>query len=352
MLGNTLGNPVGFSALAKRFLASAFSIFFFTLAFTLPAFHADRAFAESADAPPAQGERFRDALASGGYGPEMIVIPAGKFRIGCESAWKSYCAPARDMEFANNFALAVYETTFDEYDRFLAETGWTMAGTALQKEYLDMVADFPQSDWAEKEADDLGQGRGRRPVVNIFHDSAAEFANWLSQETGHVYRLPSEAEWEYAARAGTRTEWSWGNQAETGLAQCLDCGNRWDDDRAVPVGSFPANPWGLHDMHGNVWEMVQDCYHLDYEKAPADGAPQGIPRKRLWGLFKPKVDATGGCARRVIRGGSYFQPAQVATSWFRGYMRTHWRWPNLGFRVAREISEQHKNSGESGEPTS
>ncbi len=133
-------------------------------------------------------------------------------------------------------------------------------------------------------------GRGNRPVVNVTWDDATAYAQWLSAVTGESYRLPSEAEWEYAARAGTETAYSWGDELGTNKANCDGCGSRWDDDEeTAPVGSFAPNAWGLHDMHGNVWEWTGNCWNEGYAGAPADGS--------AW--------TDGHCGRRVVRGGSY-----------------------------------------------
>ena len=167
--------------------------------------------------------------------PEMVVIPAGTFRMGCEAGREcvSREQPVHAVTIGRPFALSKYEVTFEEYDRFT---------------YPNRV-------------NDRGWGRGRRPVINVSWNDAQEYVAWLSSEAGAQYRLPSEAEWEYAARAGTATAYSWGSQVGSNRANCDGCGSRWDNEMTAPVGSFGANAWGLHDMHGNVWEWVQDCWH-------------------------------------------------------------------------------------------
>ena len=142
---------------------------------------------------------------------------------------------------------------------------------------------------------DEGWGRGDRPVINVSWDDAQAFVGWLSQETGESYRLPSEAEWEYAARAGTETRYSWGDEIGTNRANCDGCGSQWDDRQTAPVGSFPPNPFGLHDMHGNVGEWVEDCWNDSYRSAPADGI--------AW--------LSGDCDRRLSRGGSWWSPRTI-----------------------------------------
>ena len=115
------------------------------------------------------------------------------------------------------------------------------------------------------------------------------FVKWLSELTGQTFRLPTEAEWEYAVRAGSTSKYSWGNSIGSNRANCKNCGTQWDDYFDVPVGSFSANAWGLHDMHGNVWEWVQDCWSESYVDAPIDGSARTI----------------GSCSQSVVRGGSW-----------------------------------------------
>ena len=115
-------------------------------------------------------------------------------------------------------------------------------------------------------------GRGRQPVINVTWDDAQRYVAWLSKMTGKPYRLLSEAEWEYAARAGTQTAYSWGDEIGKGNANCNGCGSQWDNKQTAPVGSFAPNAFGLYDMHGNVWEWVEDCFHDNYNGAPEDGS--------------------------------------------------------------------------------
>ena len=207
---------------------------------------------------------FRETLRGGGEGPEMVVIPGGSFRMGCLSN-DSDCfddeKPVHPVTIARPFAVSVHEVTFEDYDRFT----------------------YPNK------VDDEGWGRGRRPVINVSWDDAKEYVTWLSSETGAEYRLLSEAEWEYAARAGSTMKYSWGNTIGTNRANCYVefCGDSWE--YTAPVGSFAPNAFGLYDMHGNVWEWVEDCWNDTYSGAPADGS--------VWW--------SGDCAKRVLRGGSW-----------------------------------------------
>ena len=191
------------------------------------------------------------------YEPEMVVIPGGSFRMGCVSGRD--CdddeQPVHEVR-VESFELGKYEVTFEEYDRFTAATG------------------------RDRASDQRGWGRGRRPVISVSWEDAVAYTKWLSGQTGERYRLPSEAEWEYAARAGSVTKYSWGNEIGINRANCRGCGSRWDDEQTAPVGSFGPNGWGLHDLHGNVYEWVQDCRNRSYQGAPTNRLGMGE-----WGLF-------------------------------------------------------------------
>ena len=231
--------------------------------------------------------------------PELVAIPAGEFRMGSpgsEEGRNGDEGPQRGVR-VERFALGRYEVMFEEYERFAVATGRGRPG-------------------------DGGWGRGRRPVVNVSWEDAAAYAAWLSQETGARYRLPSEAEWEYAARAGTETRYSWGNDIGRNRANCGGCGSRWDNEQTAAGGSFAANAWGLHDMHGNVWEWVEDCWHDSYRGAPSDG--------RAW-------TSGGDCGRRVSRGGSWGYTLRSLRSAGRGRLVAGSRGNDVGFRVARTL---------------
>jgi formylglycine-generating enzyme required for sulfatase activity len=158
------------------------------------------------------------------------------------------------------------------------------------------------------------------PVESVSWDDAQEFARRLSQRTGQNYRLPSEAEWEYAARAGSQTAYHWGDQIGTGNANCGSCGSRWDGKGTAPVGKFAPNALGLHDMHGNVLEWVRDVWHGDYSGAPGSGA--------AW--------TTGGDqSRRVLRGGSWHGSPENLRSASRVRGTPGFRDIGVGFRIAR-----------------
>ena len=249
------------------------------------------------DPPSARepGAVFRDCPTC----PEMVVVPAGRFRMGCVSGrdCEDDERPVHEVEIAS-YALGVYEVRFEEYDRFATATG-------------------------RARPDDRGWGRGGRPAINVSWQDATSYAAWLSEETGEEYRLPSESEWEYAARAGSTTRYHWGDDVGRNQANCAGCGGRWDDEnRTAPAGSFAANGWGLHDMHGNVWEWVQDCWHEDYARSPRGGT--------AW-------TSGGDCRRRVLRGGSWNSPPRLLRSANRSWNAAENRTANDGFRVARTL---------------
>ena len=219
--------------------------------------------------------------------PEMVVIPSGHLLM------EDVPGVTRSVNI-DSFALSKYEVTFEEYDRFTDATG---------REYA--------SDW--------GFGRGRRPVIAVSWHDAAAYTQWLSSQTGKSYRLPSEAEWEYAARAGTKTMWG-----RTGRGNCEGCGSgiEWKDKRTVPVGSYEGNAWGVHNMLGNVSEWVQDCANGNYRGASTEGS--------AWEY--------GDCFERLVGGGSWVSNLI--------FMYRHGRWvafrsevcrPYVGFRVARSF---------------
>ena len=232
------------------------------------------------------------------YEPEMVVIPGGSFRMGCGSGQNCYDDehPVHEVR-VESFELGKYEVTFEEYDRFTAATG-------------------------RERANDRGGGRGRRPVINVSWEDTVAYTKWLSGQTGERYRLPSEAEWEYAARAGTATAYSWGNEIGRNRANCSDCGSRWDGKLTAPVGSFAPNGWGLHDMHGNVREWVQDCWNGSYQGAPTDGS--------AW--------ESGDCSQRSLRDGSWLNYPKVLRSANRSGFTTSTRINLIGFRVARTVT--------------
>jgi len=236
-----------------------------------------------------------DPLRDGSAGPTMLVLPGGAFTMGKQRVLPNDDdGPTRGVRLGG-YLIGVNEVTFEEYDRFARATGRR----------------YPQ---------DFGWGRGRRPVIDVSWGDARAYADWLSRQTGRSYRLPSEAEWEYAAAAGSRSTYWWGYQAGQGRAVCFDCGTMWDNRSSAPAGSFDPNPLGIYDTAGNVMEWVEDCYHPSYDRAPLDGRP--------W-------DAED-CRFRVARGGAFNKPARSMRTTARHRFDPDTRINSLGFRLARD----------------
>lgn len=256
-----------------------------------------------AKAPVASGVRanpdpvvrtFSDRMTDGGTGPEMVQLAPAKFLMGSPgNSINAEEVPRHEVSLAS-FSISRYEVTFDDYDRYARATGQRLP--------------FDES-W----------GRDRQPVINVSWKDARGYVRWLSAQTGKSYRLPSEAEWEYAARSGNVGSYWWTNAYETIPANCFNCGSAWDGARTAPVGQFAANSLGLYDMAGNVQEWTADCYHPNYTGAPADG--------RVWEEF--------GCTQRVVRGGAYTSPLDSLRSAKRAQLAEDTRLDNLGFRIVR-----------------
>ncbi|MCP4128620.1 MAG: SUMF1/EgtB/PvdO family nonheme iron enzyme, partial [Gammaproteobacteria bacterium] len=251
---------------------------------------------EEATAEGAEQEPVWSMLTDIEFGPAMVRLKGGSFTMGSNTNQVSGDEwPAHAISISA-FAISREEVTFDEYDRFAQATGHRLPN-------------------------DEGWGRGKRPVINVSWDDAVAYAEWLSERTGKNYRLPTESEWEFAIRGGSDSPYWWGYQVENARANCFDCGSQWDRGSSAPVGSFPPNNFGLHDMAGNVREWVQDCYHPNYSGAPADGSAWLDP----------------GCAVRVVRGGAYNKTSDSMRSSWRGYFKQDTRLSVAGFRVVREL---------------
>lgn len=242
------------------------------------------------------GSAFRDCADC----PQMVIIPAGDFLMGSppdEAMREKDEGPQHRVTIARSFAVGVYEITFAEWDACTADGGCN--------------GHHPF---------DYGRGRGSHPVVDVSWQDAQAYVKWLSRKTRQHYRLLTEAEWEYAARAGSSTEYYWGTRVGQNHANCQHCGSAWEGKQPAPVGSFVPNAFGLFDMLGNVWEWVADRYHASYHRAPRNG--------RVW---------TGGEDMRVVRGGSWMNEADESRAARRDASAADGRGENSGFRVAREL---------------
>ena len=250
------------------------------------------------------GEAFRDCDGC----PEMVVIPAGDFTMGSlasEEGRQDREGPQHPVT-VRSFALGATEVTFDEWAACVRGGGC-----------------------GEYRPDDKGWGRGARPVIFVSWEDARAYVRWLSRETDESYRLPSEAEWEYAARARADPRTPFHTGATISIDQANYAGNYVYGSgrrgtyrqRTTPVRTFAPNAFGLHDVHGNVWEWTEDCWHENYRGAPADGSP--------W--------LGGDCGRRVLRGGSWTYNPRYLRSAARSRDTPVHRHRNAGFRVARTL---------------
>ncbi len=234
--------------------------------------------------------------------PELVVVPPGRFRMGSpddEAGRDDNEGPCHPVTIGYRFAIGRHPVTFAQWDAFGAAGG------------------------TDHRPSDEGWGRGDRPVINVGWHDAQAYVRWLTEVTGRRYRLPSEAEWEYAARAGTAGAYHWGDDAGRRMANCLEHDGDWGRARTSPVGRFPANPFGLHDMLGNVWEWVEDCWNEFYIAAPDDGSP--------W--LAGQTDA------RVLRGGSCLDPPRLVRAAARNRNGMDFRCNDYGFRVAADVAD-------------
>ena len=250
--------------------------------------------------------------------PEMVVLPSGVFTMGSdetEIGHLSVEAPKHTVVIRKAFAIAKYAVTVDQFADFVLATGHQLHGlwqTWHQGAWIEKSGQFPNPGFE--------QG-GDHPAVCVSWTSAQAYATWLSTISGEAYRLPMESEWEYAARAGTQTRYWWGDAADLQKAN-YNCPVSPRGEGTVSVNRFAPNPWGLYQMHGNVWEWVADCWNADYVNAPADGSTQAA-------LDSP--------AKRVLRGGSWRNGPNGIRSARRHAARPDFRRGDVGFRVARAL---------------
>ena len=245
------------------------------------------------------GQVFRDCPEC----PELVVVPAGIFIMGLNAKSKKSKPPHR-VNIAKPFALGRFEVTWAEWQACVDDAGCLSGGD-----------------------DDHNWGKKGRPVINVTYFEAKRYLIWLAKKTGQTYRLPSEAEWEYADRGGTTTQWWWGSKVGRNHANCKDCKSKWSDGGSAPhgsapVGSFKPNPFGLYDTTANLFEWVEDCWNKSHQGSPRDGSAR----------------TEGKCTYRVIRGGSFYYYSKVGRSSYRAKnppgVKSYW----LGFRVLRELN--------------
>jgi formylglycine-generating enzyme required for sulfatase activity len=287
------------------------------------------------------GQVFAEPLVGGGRGPEMTVVRFGVFRMGKDDDRFPAEGPEREVTFERGYAIGRNEVTVADFRRFVEATHYRTRATreghaTVFDERGGSMAEHEGVDWqldflGRKAADD-------RPVIHVSFEDAQAYADWLSEQTGARYRLPSEAEWEYALRAGRRAEYPWGDDAPppkgignlSGEGDKSSAGRSWGTPirgytdfhwGTAPVRSFAVEPWGTFDMVGNVSEWVLDCWHDSYRRAPLDGSAWINP----------------GCPRRVVRGASWASALDPARSAARMSADAKSTQPWLGFRVVRDI---------------
>jgi len=238
----------------------------------------------------------------------MVVVPADRFTMGSPGSEEGRYddeGPQHTVTIGKPFAVGKFAVTFDGWDACVADGGCN-----------------------GYKPSDQGWGRGRRPVINVSWNDATAYAEWLSRKTGKTYRLLSEAEREYVTRAGTTTPFWWGTSISTQQANyngTFTYGNGPKGEyrqRTLPVDSFEPNPWGLYQVHGNVWEWAQDCWHDTYAGAPSDGS----------------ASKTGDCGRRVLRGGAWYLSPRNLRAAIRDRITPGIRSSNFGFRLGRTLT--------------
>ena len=227
----------------------------------------------------------------------MIVIPGGEYEMGSPGSSRHREERPRHTVKVKKFAIGKFEITFEQYDLYANAAG-------------------------RKLPDNLYMDRKTHPVIFLTWDDAFYYAEWLGEQTGAIYRLPSEAEWEYAASAGKRSPYWWGYNIEAKMAHCqIGCGTPYDPKKPTAIGSFEPNPFGIYDTAGNVAEWVEDCWHEDYTNAPTTG--------KAW--------VGGDCVFRAVRGGSYFSPEDSIRHSKRDKFKSDQAYDHIGVRVVREL---------------
>lgn len=289
------------------------------------------------------GQAFTDALSNGGRGPQMVVVPHGAFRMGSletEPDSSEAERPVRNIRFDRGIAMSRTEITVAEFRRFVNATRHRPRATrrGYSTIYDERSGNFVRAGNVDWQSDYVGRpAADNMPVLHVSVGDALRYAEWLSEQTGQRYRLPSEAEFEYALRAGSQTRYPWGEGSPpansgnfTGANDVSPGGRRWTNAFAgygdgawgpAPVGSYRANRWGVHDLAGNASEWVEDCWHNNFRRAPRDG--------RSW--------VNPGCRNQVTRGGSWANsPAHTRSAWRQGTDINNTS-ARVGFRVVREI---------------
>lgn len=289
------------------------------------------------------GQVFTDALETGGRGPRMVVVPHGAFTMGApedEDGSSDQERPQRNIRFDRGFAMSMTEVSVGEFRRFVNATGFQTraARRGFSMAWDERSGNFVRRSRVDWRTDHAGErADDRMPVLHVSAEDAQAYVEWLSAQTGRRYRLPSEAEFEYALRAGSSTPFPWGQGSPpegtgnfTGSRDRSPTGRSWSNAfrdygdghwGPAPVGSFTPNAWGLHDLAGNVSEWVADCWHENYRRAPRDASAWVNP----------------GCRMSVIRGGAWASsPEQTRSAWRAPAARDTTN-ARIGFRVVRDL---------------
>lgn len=289
------------------------------------------------------GQVFTDALEGGARGPQLVVLPHGGFMMGAlpgDETADDNEKPRHAVRFERGFAMGVREVSVGEFRRFIEATGYQTRAMrrGFSMVYDERTGNFLRRSNVDWRSDYVGRPAGdTMPVLHVSAKDAQAYVDWLSAQSGQRYRLPSEAEFEYAYRAGTSERWPWGEGTPppeagnvTGALDRSPSGRTWGNAfpgygdgywGPAPVASFPPNRWGVYDLAGNVSEWMADCWHATYRRAPEDGSAWVNP----------------GCRDQVIRGGSWASsPAQTRASW-RALASVDTTNARIGFRVVRDL---------------
>ena len=280
-----------------------------------------------ADERPSTSKQKSNPVAKNSFEPEMVEIPGGHFQMGDIAGIGFRNQKPVHQATIKPFQMSKYEVTKAEFAAFINATGFQTDAEKNSAENKGCLV-YSNSDWNWQSGthwrDHAFKQEDREPVVCISWSDAKTYIKWLNKESGESYRLPTESEWEYAARAGSNTNFPWGDvpsheYANYGKDEC--CGglaegrDRWVN--TSPAGSFTANAFGLHDMHGNVWEWTDDCWNKNYKDAPANGTAR----------------SSGDCGRRVLRGGSWDDKPKLIRSAHRFWEHINDRGNFIGFRL-------------------
>ncbi|TGN99764.1 hypothetical protein PN36_33630 [Candidatus Thiomargarita nelsonii] len=264
------------------------------------------------------GTVFRDSLKKGGEGPEMVIIPAGRFRMGdVQGTGDDDEKPVHEVS-VKSFAMGRYPVTVGEFRQFVEATGYQTEAEKGDGAWVWKDNDYNEVKDANWRNPYFSQDN-KHPVVCVSWNDAMVYVKWLSEQTGKQYRLPTEAEWEYAARGGTETDYWWGNEIGNNRANCYDSGSQWSNKSTSPVGSFEPNPFGLYDTAGNVWEWTASEYEDKYRG------------KELLCIEKNHSESI----RLSLRGGSWSYDTTGMRSAYRFDRRPTIRNVDVGFRLAR-----------------